>query len=258
MMQVRSLLKKYMIMAIIIIVIFGAGVWTNHLKAEAVKASGGELQTLITMGHRAAEGTIRVISKWQGTWNVDPKFEGNAFPLDAAKQLARRLQLPEVQQIEESGHIAYRVLDERNEVNIRFNWEEISSTQSYVIVQFETENKDSLGFMEQIQDEAGQQMKDFGIDAVWNGAVQGTVKGEGKVQDVMKLAESKLLTSLSAVRAETYEDVSTISNSYEVPSLAARINSEGRWLNMQMAVHKISGSENTRITIGLPVITIEY
>ncbi|MGV2685907.1 hypothetical protein GNF82_16400, partial [Clostridium perfringens] len=57
---------------------------------------------------------------------------------------------------------------------------------------------------------------------------------------------------------EDYADDKTQSRSYEDPSLGAFVMSGDTPIHMQIAVHEDSLKKSSRITIGFPVITIEY
>lgn len=58
--------------------------------------------------------------------------------------------------------------------------------------------------------------------------------------------------------AETYEDAATASISYTVPSTMHTVQSGEHRLALQAAVHKDDVLGGNRVTIGLPLITIEY
>jgi hypothetical protein len=57
---------------------------------------------------------------------------------------------------------------------------------------------------------------------------------------------------------ERYEDAATASVSYQATALPLEILSGLHLLNMQLAVHQVSGQDDARVTVGFPVITIEY
>lgn len=213
-----------------------------------------ELQALVSLGDQFVDVPQRLVVKWQGTWDQ----VGEKDPYQAAENLVQSLDLPQVEQIMEDGHTTYRVVDAKNGVNIRFNWQEISAHQSYIIVQLEAAGEDKVDALTDLQTVYGHKMRESGIEAVWNASLQGTVKGEHNANATMERIEGDFMGALDATKAETYEDATTVSNAYEVPSLESRVSSGGKWLNMQVAVHEDSVSGSSRVTIGLPMITIEY
>lgn len=57
---------------------------------------------------------------------------------------------------------------------------------------------------------------------------------------------------------ERYTDATTVAISYEAPELPLMIQSGEHQVQMQMAVHEDKEQQDTRITLGFPLITIEY
>lgn len=226
--------------------------WNSLTKVQA-EAEQNELRTLLKLGDQMVEEPQRVVIKWQGIW------EGNGEHAEAAaEKLSRSLQLPSVSEVEENGHTTYRVIGEKNAVNVRLNWQEISGDQSYVIIQLEAQNPHQWSRLAEMQAEFGEKMRHAGIDAEWNVALQGHVDDRTKAADTMDRIEGRLTDLLDAVPKETYNDATTVSNAYQVPSLTSRIRSGDTWLSMQVAVHEDDEIGKNRVTIGLPVITIEY
>lgn len=226
--------------------------WDGMTKAEAKEA--GELQTLLNIGHEMVDQPQRVVVKWQGAWESDGEQGAEA----AATRLTQSLELPRMDEVMENGHRTYRVIDHKNAVQIRFNWQEISSDQSFVIIQLEAEKPDDWSTLSRLQEYYGKKMQSAGIDAEWNASLQGSVNDSGNAETAMTRIENRLKDKLDAVQKETYEDATTVSNAYQVPSFTSRVRSGNTWLNMQVAVHEDETNGENRVTIGLPVITIEY
>lgn len=225
--------------------------WNSLTKVQA-EADQNELRTLFNLGRQMVKEPQRVVIKWQGTW------EGSGDAEAAAQHLSRSLQLPSVKEVEENGHTTYRAIGEKDAVNVRFNWQEISGDQSYVIIQLEAQTPQQWDSLADLQAEFGEKMRDAGIDAKWNAALQGHVDDRTEAADTMNRIEGQLKGILDAVPKETYQDETTVSNAYQVPSLKTRVRSGDTWLNMQVAVHEDDVRGTNRVTIGLPVITIEY
>lgn len=241
-------------------VCIAALVWMGYLWYSANLTSAPshqnpeELRTLLQLGNEVVDVPQRLVVKWQGAWET----KGNQDPYEAAEELSQSLNLPGVQRLTEGGHLTYRVVDTKNGVNVRFNWQEISEDRSYIIIQLEAAGDEQLNALSELQSEYGQAMRKNGIDAEWNASLQGTVKGEQNAGSTMKAVEGGIFRNLDATKAESYEDATTVSNAYEVPSLRSGIQSGGKILNMQVAVHEDQSTGSSRVTIGLPVITIEY
>lgn len=229
--------------------------WNGMTTAEA-KAEHDELRTLLDLGNQMVDQPVRVVVKWQGSWDGS----GGEGAEAAAQKLSQSLQLSPINELMENGHTTYRVIDEKNAVNIRFNWQEISADQSYVIIQLEAGDPAQWSNLSDLQEQYGQKMRESGIEAEWNASLQGNANGHDKVNaaDTMNRIEGNLQNTMEAVQKETYEDATTVSNAYQVPSLTSRVRSGNTWLNLQVAVHEDDMSGKNRVTIGLPMITIEY
>ncbi len=81
--------------------------------------------------------------------------------------------------------------------------------------------------------------------------MQGHVDDRTEAADTMNRIEGQLKGILDAVPKETYQDETTVSNAYQVPSLKTRVRSGDTWLNMQVAVHEDDVRGTNRVTIGL-------
>ncbi|MCJ8014334.1 YwmB family TATA-box binding protein [Paenibacillus sp. KQZ6P-2] len=226
--------------------------WDGMTKAEAKKVS--ELQTLLELGNQVVDHPQRVVVKWQGAWEGAGEKDAEA----AAKKLTQALELPPMDQLTENGHKTYRVIDQSSAVSVRFHWQEISADQSYIIIQLEAESPDDWNMLSNLQEKYGEKMRDAGIDAEWNASLQGSSNDNMNARSTMIHIEDGLKNKLDAVQKETYADATTVSNAYQVPSLTSRVRSGSTWLNMQVAVHEDETNGKSRVTIGLPVITIEY
>ncbi|MEV5026315.1 YwmB family TATA-box binding protein [Paenibacillus sp. LPE1-1-1.1] len=81
--------------------------------------------------------------------------------------------------------------------------------------------------------------------------VQGYTKQKQAIQRLTRMAEAKSV--------DRYEDAGTISETYYTRLLRMSVAVEnGKSANLQVALHKETNSENTELTIGIPVITGEY
>ncbi|MNW68346.1 hypothetical protein D3C74_470940 [compost metagenome] len=74
----------------------------------------------------------------------------------------------------------------------------------------------------------------------------------------MKQTEASLAGTISMQAKERYTDATTVAVSYEAPELPLMVQSGEHQVQMQMAVHENRAQQNKRITLGFPLITIEY
>jgi hypothetical protein len=93
--------------------------------------------------------------------------------------------------------------------------------------------------------------KELELTNKWNIIVQGNLANEAPVWGLVT-------NRLNAKEVERYSDVNTTSVSYFSPTLHNSIMSGDRQINLQVAVHRHTVTNEWRITIGTPIITTEY
>lgn len=101
------------------------------------------------------------------------------------------------------------------------------------------------------------------MKASWNMSVQGMVDETAtdikpETDGQLAVMEAKLSRTMKMRAVERYEDEATASISYQAADLPLEIQSGTHRLNMQLAVHQVSGQQAARVTAGFPLITIEY
>jgi len=89
--------------------------------------------------------------------------------------------------------------------------------------------------------------------AEWFVNVQGALAA-GNVEDVW----SRLPDAAAATLVESYEDRTTFSYSYRSPSFAGAVGEGDGAINLQAAAHLDTETGLWRVTLGTPVVMIEY
>ncbi|BCG60971.1 YwmB family TATA-box binding protein [Paenibacillus sp. URB8-2] len=197
---------------------------------------------------------LRLVFKWQGS------YTGEAGESSAAvNSLSKSLGLPAAVKSEEEGHAAYRSSSKTGGMKTSLFSSEMGDGGSYVIVTVETNDLFFTTGLAEAAEQAGNIMTSAGIAADWNVSLQGTSREHGDAGQALKLTERMLEGKLQGISAaETYEDAATASISYTVPSTMHTVQSGEHRLALQAAVHKDDVLGGNRVTIGLPLITIEY
>lgn len=215
---------------------------------------------LISELGRAAAGdeeAQRVVFKWQGGFSVSAA--GASAHASAAAALAAKLGLPDPAESEEEGHKAYRSSSRDRDIRTSMFVADMGNGDSYAIVTLETGNLQAADGFSEAAERAGAELAASGIGADWNVSLQCAVKGNTDAARTLKEAEAAMDGKLQGMTAaETYGDATTASMSYTVPSIRHTLQSGNHALALQAAVHNDEAAGNTRITIGLPLITIEY
>ncbi|MBT2292710.1 YwmB family TATA-box binding protein [Paenibacillus albidus] len=217
-------------------------------KSLALLSSAGQEVT-------AAGSPLRLVLKWQGEYRGD----SDSFKR-ASDMLAEQLGLGKIEAREEDGHATYRASGSKDAYsNISMFWSELSSDSSYVIVTVETRDLLKADTFQAAAEEAGTLMFSAGITPEWNASLQGTAKVLSGPDTALFSIEQSIQEQLPDMNpAESYEDDTTYSRSYSVPDLERVVSSGSHLIALQLAVHKDGNNNTNRVTLGLPLITIEY
>lgn len=232
----------------------------SGVQSTIASAAAGELQDslalLTTLGGQASApgAPLRLVLKWQGEYNGEEAAE------TAVQSLATRLGLGEMSSADDEGHRAWRSGAQLSGgTQISLFWSELGGGRSYCIVTLETADLLSSMELPDAAEDAGRVMLQSGIAAEWNASLQAPAKEQGGTQGALLATEQLLAAQFPGIQTEeSYADVSTSSHSYSVPGLQRTVSSGSHSLALQLAVHKNVKADENRITLGMPLITIEY
>lgn len=255
-----------LILGLSLLVLLLAGFRSNadhRSAAAAAPASSGpaalpqSLELLEAVGQEvtAAGSPLRLVLKWQGA------YSGNAGDtVREADLLAAQLGLGKAVFSEEDGHATYRASGSPDLYSkISMFWSELGPDSSYVIVTIETQDLLKATNIQAVAQETGTLMQAAGIAPEWNASLQGVTSLQNSPREALAGIEGTIAGRLSGLKAvEDYEDDTTCSRSYSVPGLNRFVNSGDQRIALQAAVHKNGNDNSNRVTIGLPLITIEY
>lgn len=219
----------------------------------SAQSAAEELKLLYKLGQKEISSPTRVTVKLQGERAL---FSGQELD-ESARWLAREMGLTTVRIEEDQEGKAYRARATVKGVSIRLDWVQ-AGDRSYAKIQLEASGEDGLSHMLELQDRGWYSMLNAGVTPAWNAAIQGNVSNGGSAVKTADFLEQSLDETLPLKVADSYEDTTTVSRSYHVPSLSFDARSGSAPIHMQVAVHEDSVKKNNRITIGFPVITVEY
>lgn len=226
----------------------------KNKSSEFVKENSGDsLKLLYSLGDMQVDSPLHVTVKLQGeSGNLSSdKIEATV------KALKKEIEFNNVNMEIENGEQSYRVREVISGMDLRMDWVQAEG-HSYVKFQLDTEGTAHFQHLIDIQKKVSDILEKVGIITAWNASVQGSVDNELSAEKTMQLVEGKIESNLSLDAVDSYQDDTTESRSYKVPSLGEYVMSGDQAIHMQVAVHEDSMKKNNRITIGFPVITIEY
>lgn len=231
----------------------GDSVISNPSINSELKSS---LKYLIATGKKitASDSQERIVLKWQGT------ISSSGDPSTKAAELSAQLGLDAPSSVNEDGHMTYRSAGVMAyEAQLSLFWSELGEGASYVIVTLDTSDLKNEESIQSIADGVSATLEQNSIDAEWNISFQGITNQQGTPAEVLKQTEAELHEHYEAVSAkESYEDVATVSRTYSIPELNRSVVSGNHVIAAQIAVHQEDQKGSNRVTIGYPLITIEY
>ncbi|MGN7415223.1 YwmB family TATA-box binding protein [Paenibacillus sp. SAF-068] len=240
------------ILAMAIIILIGV----TQVYAEKNESEAAQLEQLIHTADSVIDKVDRLVIKWQGDG------QGNAEA--QAVSLAGHLGLEHPVRVRQTGHDVYRSEKVNNEATgeagLLVNVVETGDNGYYTVVQLSGDAYTDRKALMTVHEQISQLLVDSGMKAAWNISVQGTATHAIQRDASQQLAwiEEDLSKKVDLVSVERYTDVASASVSYEAAELPLSIKSGSHMLNMQLAVHQVGDEVDNRITVGFPVITIEY
>lgn len=266
----------------------------NHVyaqKSHTLQYAQEQWEQLWKVGSQLTEGPAHITVKWQGAWAVPLSSQ------EAAASLADSLGLTTPTAAHFQGHQQYASVQVTKEVKSTFTLTEQADGKYYVMVRVEAFNKEGLAKLEQLQGSYGAILNKAGVGIQWNGAIQGELTSsvkprnldQGGIQknelgagresresrksrdgrDGRDSAESTrlILAKLESLikmqwkevaGVDQYQDGNTVSSSYHVGELPLSVLSGEQRINIQLALHQSSDSDKQEVSIGSPLLTIEY
>lgn len=197
---------------------------------------------------------LRLVLKWQGEFNGDGLEAGLT-----ATNLSDDLGLGETSREDGGEHLTYRSAADRAGFQTTMFWSELGNGRSYVIVTLETPDLLNTPDLQAEAEEAGVKLQKIGITAEWNTSLQGAAKEQEHPQKALLLTEQNMYAQLPDLKVqESYEDETTASHTYSTSALLHSVISGNHEVVLQAAIHQDAKEGSSRVTIGLPLITIEY
>ncbi|EOS58685.1 YwmB family TATA-box binding protein [Paenibacillus barengoltzii] len=243
---------------------------TTEPEADALdplKNAEQQLDALVAIGEAVTSNPFRITVKWQGDWDALLSSE------EAAGVLATRLGLSSPESGMVQGRTVYQSQGQIEGIHAELDLVTLEEGKHYAMLRLEAAGEDPALWkqLQEAQRMARESLADEGVDPRWNAAIQGMAwpasvkeEGEGSGDSVLAATldrlESQIERSakLKLKQVEAFGDEGTASRTYWVDSLPITILSGEHHVALQMAVHRNSGTGMDEITIGTPLLTVEY
>lgn len=229
----------------------------NHAfaqKNQTLELAQEQWRQLWKVGAQLTEGPVHVTVKWQGAW---------ASPLssqEAAAILANSLGFTAPTAAEFQGHQQYVAVLATKDVKSTFTLTKQEHGENYVMVRVEAFNREGLDKLQMLQVNYGTVLNEAGVGIQWNGAIQGELSSSAKpTKLILARLESFMKMQWKEVAGvDEYQDGNTVSLSYHVGDLPLTVLSGEQRINIQLALHQSSDSDKQEVSIGSPLLTVEY
>lgn len=234
---------------------------------DQVEEARKQLTLLHGMGSSLSEQPFQMTVKWQGIWST------LLSPEEAAGALSSRLGLPDPKQVLEMAHEAYQATGSLEGVPAHLTVTVRASGGYYVLLRLESAggSAEGLNRLETVQSLSGESLADEGVEVQWNAAVQGITwpgasgseessdqSPEQTLNQLEKRIKEQKTLRLKLKPVEEFAEELTVSRTYSVKGWAITAMSGEQAVNLQMAVHLNSGTGLNEISLGSPLLTVEY
>ncbi|WP_282939203.1 YwmB family TATA-box binding protein [Paenibacillus sp. RC67] len=240
--------------AICVIIAFGyiAGAWA----ARAAEDGDNSFELLMPLSEQFMTTEQKMIVKHTGTYQ---SYKNESQFLQIGQQLSQRFQLPVSEDFTRDGdHLLYKtsVQDQPEGIDTSLLWIGFADGTTELIVTAQTTKPNKAAAIRSVQQDMADKLASLHIKPQWNVMIQG-IASEAYRTDASPLNDS-LRSRLLAQKVEQYEDAGSTSITYYSPLFKERITNGKQDMNLQVAVHRNSVTQQNRITIGIPAITVEY
>jgi hypothetical protein len=193
------------------------------------------------------------------------RYNNDADFLHAAQELSRTFQLPipslvnqnQTQTLTQNESLRTSKFTLAHSDNIHSTLLLVGFPDGSTLLSLTAETLQESGspHLQALQKQWTSELQALGIQVRWNVMIQGVLAAS--VADSYSL-QHYLSAAMSIHELDRYEDSGSLSISYQSPRLHPSSNTGQEKMNLQVAVHRDSITNQQRITIATPAISIEY
>ncbi|MED1722462.1 YwmB family TATA-box binding protein [Brevibacillus parabrevis] len=242
------------LLVLALLLVTGAVHWMPAQASEAKPVASKLLQTLEDSG---ATGVSIQVRARVALGEVQRQEEVT----ELAKMWAKQLEIP-LSLIEESRNhdvLMYRTTYKQNGISVRYEMTSVpenGSFDTYLVLEL-SGGRESLLYIEQIQETFAKALK----NADFIPQISTCIRGLYNVKMSVDQQGGKIMSifaTLQATELERLQDETVVSISGHTPMWEPFIALNGQKMNLQVATHRDSGNAGTWVTVGTPIITVEY
>ncbi|MNM91758.1 hypothetical protein D3C81_1040650 [compost metagenome] len=227
------------------------------VNADSVEQAGKQWQQLMSITQQWSDDNMTATVKWQGTWNT------LLSPEEAAGVLTLRLGFQNAFVENVQGHNVYSSYSQAGKIRSKLTITPQGTGVYYVMLRMEAGSSEQLAELSELQLGYGELLIDEGVAVHWNGALQGNAKKEFFAPNISESSaintiEKHTVQQLQMKQVESYDDLGTASRTYEVEGWPIAVFSGTHKVSLQLGVHFNAGEHVYEISVGSPLLTVEY
>lgn len=230
--------------------------WIRHVDAQAEQ----DAQLLLNVAKPFMQMDSKVTFKYTGYYGTCDGIDAKIMA--AGESLIHELGLKDANaEINPIQHAVFSVKSEVEPGAVMTVTVASPTGQSacYAVLRLDASSNVEQDHLVKWQENTGKLLKDQGIQGTWNVMMQGNASIEAmSLEDGPKEFLEGLVHAYKGSVVESYQDGTTFSTSLASLEFQGFILSGKQKVNVQIALHQDTTSGLWRVTVGTPVITMEY
>jgi hypothetical protein len=226
----------------------------HHSAAMELK---NDSQTIADISKPLLQGDYNFIIKWSGTIVGYASMDSFSMYFN---QLSDKLDMHSIGKLESVNNLPVLRASSSLTNGVQLQSMLVGSKDqktSIFILKLSADAQSAFEQMVKFQLELQYKLDSLGLNGSWNTTVQGSLIHSELANQPEVLLRS-LIKDIQGQEQELYEDGNTISISILSKKLQASVQSGNHNVNLQIALHQNSITKAWRVTIGSPLITMEY
>jgi hypothetical protein len=247
----RNVIFVGWMMALIFVVIVG---WDRPVAAEL----SNDTQQIVNISRPFLQQDYTLIVKWSG--QTEGYATNKAF-MELFDRVSKQLNIQAGSEMDEVNGLPIARLDTQQVDGIKIQCVLAGSDDrksSYLILKMQTGPTIPLEQIIQWQESMDKKLTAHGLKGIWNTMIQGNVNRDMIRKKTPEALLNEVNGKFQGQELESYKDEKTRSISLFTKKLHSSIQSGDHQLNAQAALHQDSVSGEWRLTVGIPLITMEY
>jgi hypothetical protein len=250
-------MQKFWLLSIICMsltgIIFG---WVRHADAQVEQEALQLLNTVKPYMMSEKQITFKYTGYYGTCDSIDQEM------LQVGKKLSQTFGVPQTEVLSESNaHPIYTAKAEVVPGAVATVTVASPQGQSacYVVLRLDASQEPEQAELVKWQEQAGKQLKKLRINGQWNVMVQDYVS---ELEQFRQMNSVELVNNIALAFkgkiVESYKDQNTVSASLTSEEFHSFVKSGNQVVNLQVALHQESMTGKWRLTVGTPIITMEY